>query len=261
MSWIRCKEAVIENPFLNNSVKLGKSGFIFRIARDRQLMKIARYYLLSLGVIFLDQLVKLLVHFYMDLGISGELIVINDWFRLHYLLNPGMAFGLQIEAEYGKMLLSIFRLLAIIGIGYYLYYQTKKGVHPGMSWSLALIFGGAIGNAIDSTFYGVLLNNAPPNVPTPWFHGQVIDMLYFPLIEGTFPHWMPVIGGDYFQFFRPVFNIADASIFIGVSIILIFQKRFLAKLQNREETTDMNGQQNDMDEPSDVDEDIVKKAV
>ena len=121
-----------------------------------------------------------------------------------------MAFGLQLQTEYGKMALSAFRLFAIIGIGIYLFRQAKRGVHPGMLWSLALIFGGAIGNAIDSTFYGVLLDNAPTNAATPWFHGQVVDMLYFPLFDGTFPDWVPFYGAEYFQFSRPVFNAADA---------------------------------------------------
>jgi signal peptidase II len=91
---------------------------------------------------------------------------------------------------------------------------------------MALILGGAVGNVIDSTFYGVFLNNHPPESPTPWFHGQVIDMLYFPLFDFTIPHWVPIKGGDFFTFFSPVFNIADSSIFVGVVIILIFQKRF-----------------------------------
>lgn len=183
----------------------------------------------------IDQTTKLLVHYNMELGIPGEISVFGEWFRLHYLLNPGMAFGLQLQTEYGKMALSLFRLIAIIGIGIYLLRQAKRGVHPGMLWSLALIFGGAIGNAIDSTFYGVLLDNAPANAATPWFHGQVVDMLYFPLFEGTFPEWFPIYGGEYFQFFRPVFNAADASIFMGVCLILIFQKKFLAESEPPQE--------------------------
>ncbi len=202
-------------------------------------MKYWKFFLLSLGIIIFDQMVKLLVHFNMDPGISGEIAVFGDWFLLHYLLNPGMAFGLQLETEYGKMILTLFRLIAIVGIGYYLIHQVSNGVHSGMAWCLALIFGGAIGNAIDSTLYGVLLENAPPNSPSPWFYGQVIDMLYFPLFEGTFPQWVPFVGSDNFQFFRPVFNVADASIFIGVTSILIFQRRFIpdSKKQKEKEIT------------------------
>jgi signal peptidase II len=102
----------------------------------------------------------------------------------------------------------------------------KKGAHSGFLWCMALILGGAVGNVIDSTFYGVFLGNAQPGSPTPWFHGQVIDMLFFPLFEFMWPTWVPYVGGNNFLFFSPVFNIADSSIFMGVLFILIFQKRF-----------------------------------
>jgi signal peptidase II len=200
-----------------------------------------KYFLLSLGIIMIDQASKLLVHYNMDMGVVGEINVIGDWFRLHYLLNPGMAFGLQISSEYGKIILTFFRLLAIIGITYYLYNLARRDTHPGVLWSIAAILGGAMGNAIDSTFYGVFLDNAPYNAPTPWFHGQVVDMLYFPIIEGRFPAWLPIWGGEYFQFFRPVFNIADASIFCGVVIILIFQKRFFPDTEEKDYKTSSNG--------------------
>lgn len=192
-------------------------------------MKIYRYFLLALGVIILDQAVKLLVHFNMEMGTAGEINVIGEWFKLHYLLNPGMAFGLKSTHQYGKLLLTLFRLGAMFGIGYYIYYLFKRNAKPGLLWCMALILGGAIGNVIDSTFYGVLLNNAPYGSPTPWFHGQVIDMLFFPLFDGYYPDWMPYLGGKYFLFFSPVFNIADSSIFIGVVTILIFQKKFFKK--------------------------------
>ncbi|MBL3657714.1 lipoprotein signal peptidase [Fulvivirga sediminis] len=195
-------------------------------------MKLYKYYLLALGVIALDQTVKLLVHFNMEMGTAGEINVIGDWFKLHYLLNPGMAFGLKSSHYYGKLLLTLFRLGAMVGIGYYIYYLYKKGAKTGLLWCMGLILGGAVGNVIDSTFYGVFLNNAPIGSPTPWFHGQVIDMLFFPLFDGYYPDWMPGVGGNYFLFFSPVFNIADSSIFIGVVCILLFQKRFLKNKQN-----------------------------
>ena len=196
-------------------------------------MKIYRYFLLALGVIILDQTVKLLVHFNMEMGTAGEIDVIGDWFKLHYLLNPGMAFGLKSSHEYGKLLLTLFRLVAMFGIGYYIYYLYQNKAKPGLLWCMGLILGGAIGNVIDSTFYGVFLDNAPIGSPTPWFHGQVIDMLFFPLFDGYYPDWVPFMGGRYFLFFSPVFNVADSSIFIGVVTILIFQKRFF---KNKEET-------------------------
>lgn len=197
-------------------------------------MKIYRYFLLALGVIAIDQAMKMWVHFNMDMNVAGEIYVIGDWFRLHYLLNPGMAFGLKSDHEYGKLLLTLFRLGAMVGIGYYIVYLFKKKAHSGLLWCMGLILGGAVGNVIDSTFYGVLLNNAPAGSPTPWFHGQVIDMLFFPLFDGYYPDWIPYIGGDYFLFFSPVFNIADSSIFIGVVTILIFQKKFF-KVEEKEE--------------------------
>jgi len=204
--------------------------------------QIYKFFLLSIAIIIVDQTSKLLVHYNMEMGVVGEINVIGTWFRLHYLLNPGMAFGLQISSEYGKMILTVFRLLAIVGITFYLVNLARKDAHPGVLWCIASILGGAIGNAIDSTFYGVFLDNAPYNAPTPWFHGQVVDMLYFPIIDGRFPEWMPFWGGEYFQFFRPVFNIADSSIFCGVVIILIFQRKFFPDKKDQAKNLPVNGQ-------------------
>jgi len=187
-------------------------------------MKILKYFLVALIVIIIDQVSKILV--YNNMTLHEEIYVIGDWFRIHYLLNPGMAFGIRWENEFGKLALTIFRIAAMIGISYYLWKMATRGAHNGFLICMGLILGGAVGNVIDSTFYGVLLNNAPADAPTPWFHGQVIDMLYFPIFDLVWPEWVPVIGGKYFEFFSPVFNIADSSIFVGVVIILFFQKRF-----------------------------------
>jgi signal peptidase II len=187
-------------------------------------MKYFKFYLLSIGVIILDQVIKLIVYYNMDLG--QEIPVFGEWFKIHYTVNPGMAFGLEIGSEFGKLALTTFRLFAMAGIGYYLYSLIKKAVPQGLSWCIALILGGAVGNVIDSTFYGVLLEgNVPANVPTAWFHGQVIDMFYVDIWEGRVADWIPFFGGDYLSLW-PIFNIADASIFIGVTFILIFQKHF-----------------------------------
>ncbi len=202
-------------------------------------MKYLKYFILTLLVIALDQTIKLIVHNQMDLGMYGEIKVIGDWFKLHYMLNEGMAFGMRLHWEYGKIVLTSFRLLASFAGIYFLYYYAKKGVHPGLLWSGALILAGAIGNVIDSVFYGVLLNNAPYDAPTPWFYGQVVDMFYFPLFEFTWPSWVPFLGGHNFLFFSAIFNLADSSIFIGVSIILIFQKRFFPE-QKKERTKEIN---------------------
>jgi signal peptidase II len=187
-------------------------------------MKAYRYFLLALVIIVIDQVSKMMV--YHNMYLHQEINVLGDWFRLHYLLNPGMAFGLKWESEFGKLALSVFRLAAMVGIGYYMWRMTKKDVHPGFLWCMALILGGAVGNVIDSTFYGVFLENHLPGSPTPWFHGQVIDMLFFPIFEFYWPQWVPVLGGEDFLFFSPVFNVADSAIFLGVVFILIYQKKF-----------------------------------
>ncbi len=198
-------------------------------------MKYLKYFLISLAIIVLDQSVKMLVHFNMDYGSVGQIKVFDDWFKLYYTLNPGMAFGLQLGSSYGKLALSLFRLLAMGGIAFYLYTLIKKSSPTGLLICISLILGGAIGNVIDSTFYGVLLNNAPADSSTPWFHGQVIDMFYLDIWEGFAPDWIPVLGGNYYSLW-PIFNIADASIFCGVLAILIFQNKFFKTEEKTEPT-------------------------
>ncbi len=193
-----------------------------------QYMKYFKYYLISLFIILLDQLIKLWVHYNMDYGITGEIKVLDGVFKLHYVLNPGMAFGVEFGSIYGKLFLSSFRILAILAIGWYLFQLIEKGSHVGFLICMAMILGGAVGNVIDSIFYGVLLHNAPYNAPTPWFNGQVIDMFYIDIWEGMLPNWIPVYGGQYYSLW-PIFNLADASIFLGVTFILLFQKRFMLK--------------------------------
>lgn len=211
-------------------------------------MKIARYFLLALVVIIIDQASKMLVHYNMYL--HEEINVLGDWFRLHYLLNPGMAFGFRWNNEFGKLALTVFRIGAMLAIAYYLWRMAKREVHPGFLWCMALILGGAVGNVIDSTFYGVLLNNHLPGSSTPWFHGQVIDMLFFPLFEFVWPDWVPGIGGEYFLFFSPVFNIADSAIFIGVVIILMMQRRFFGDKSTRVEVGKVPDEEVVLDTPS-----------
>jgi signal peptidase II len=183
------------------------------------------YYLICFGVIIVDQLVKLAVHSNMTMGTRGQIQVLGDFFKLHYLTNPGMAFGMELPFENAKMVLTIFRLIAMFAIGYYLYFMYKKEAPMGLLVCISMILGGAIGNLIDSIFYGVWLNNAPFDAPTPWFYGQVVDMFYIDIWEGRIPEWVPLWGGDYMALW-PVFNVADASIFVGILIILIWQKTF-----------------------------------
>ncbi|MEM9895182.1 MAG: lipoprotein signal peptidase [Bacteroidota bacterium] len=184
-----------------------------------------RYFALAFAIILLDQIVKMIVHFNMEMGSQGQIRILGDLFKLHYLTNPGMAFGLKLDHEYGKLLLTTFRIIAMFGIGYYLYSLIQKKSPAGLLICISLILGGAVGNLIDSIFYGVFLDNAPFNAPTPWFNGQVIDMFYIDIWEGYLPDWIPLLGGDYMALW-PVFNIADASIFCSIIFLIIFQKRY-----------------------------------
>jgi len=198
-----------------------------------------KYYVLSLAVIILDQVVKFAVHNHMALG--EEFKVIGDWFKIHHTENPGMAFGINPDFKNFKVVLTTFRLFAMFGIGYYIYYLAKQKVHQGLIWCVALILAGAIGNVIDSAFYGVIFDNSPVDAPTPWFHGKVVDMFYFDIWSGPVAEWVPFWGGKYL-FLWPIFNVADASIFIGVAIILLMQKRFFAN-RTEEQTTETSSMQ------------------
>lgn len=183
-----------------------------------------KYLLISVLLIILDQVTKMLVHYNMEPGFPGQVVLLGDWLKLHYVLNPGMAFGMQLGHEYGKLFLTLFRLAAMVVIGWYLVNLALKGASGTLLLALSLILAGAVGNVIDSTFYGVLLGNAPVGSPTPWFHGQVIDMIFVDFWEGFLPDWIPVFGGQYYS--TPIFNVADSCIFIGVCIVLIFQGHF-----------------------------------
>lgn len=189
---------------------------------------VLKYFLVSLGVIVVDQIVKMIVHFNMIKGPSGEIQIFGDWFKLHYLTNPGMAFGMELPIENSKVVLTVFRIVAMIAIGYYLTFLYKKKTHSGLLICIGLILGGAIGNLVDSVFYGVFLDNAPYDAPSPWFHGQVVDMFYIDIWEGYIADWVPLWGGKFIALW-PVFNIADASIFCAIIVILIYQKRFFHK--------------------------------
>ena len=192
------------------------------------------FYIISIGVIVLDQVVKLLVHFNMTMGTRGQIKLIGDLFKLHYLTNPGMAFGMELPFDHAKIILTLFRLIAMFAIGYYLYYMYKKDASTGLMVCIGMILGGAIGNLIDSIFYGVWLDNAPFDAPTPWFYGQVVDMFYIDIWEGRIAEWVPLWGGEYMALW-PVFNVADASIFIGILVILIWQKSFFKEVHEEVE--------------------------
>ncbi len=185
-----------------------------------------KFYLFAILLICIDQLLKLWMQYVVLPQHFGSIDVINGFFKLHYVTNRGMAFGLELGGEYGKLALTIFRLFAMIAIAWYLNIQANKTPNNGLLWAIAAILAGAIGNVIDSTFYGILIrDNAPIDAPYPLFHGQVIDMFYFYFLDGFWPDWIPKIGGTYHS--TPIFNFADACIFCGVVSILIFQKSFL----------------------------------
>lgn len=169
--------------------------------------------------------------------------VFADWFFISFTENNGMAFGLEFEGAYGKYLLTFFRIFAVAGIGWYLNSLVKEKAPAGFIVSVAMIMAGALGNIIDSVFYGVAFSEIN-TYPGGWFQGRVVDMLYFPIVSGFYPSWFPFVGGEDFLFFRPVFNVADASISIGVALILLFQKSFFHKPEkpSDDETTDIPDQ-------------------
>jgi len=185
-------------------------------------------------VLLVDQLSKILVKTNMTLGQS--IPVFGNWFLLHFTENPGMAFGFQFAGEYGKLMLTIFRIVAVVFISIYLSRMVGKNAPTGFIISVSMILAGALGNIIDSVFYGVVFsasyfNQVAAAFPesggyAPLLYGKVVDMLYFPIIQTTFPAWFPFWGGQEFIFFRPVFNAADSSITIGVFVLLLFQKSF-----------------------------------
>lgn len=169
--------------------------------------------------------------------LEQEIPVFGDWFIIHFTENNGMAFGLELGGQWGKLFLSVFRIVAVVGIGWYLLKLIKQKASTVAIASFALVFAGAIGNIIDSVFYGVVFTDSiyqlaqfnPGNGYAGWLHGQVVDMLYFPLFNGHFPSWMPIWGNESFSFFANIFNIADAAITIGVSLLVIFNKQIFSK--------------------------------
>lgn len=197
----------------------------------------------SLGLVFLvlliDQVFKVWIKTNMYLG--QEFPVLGDWFLIHFVENNGMAFGIEFAGEYGKIFLSLFRVVAVTGIGWYLFKLVKNEEVPmGFIACIALIFAGAIGNIIDSAFYGLIFNESYGQIAqflpdeggyATFLHGRVVDMLYFPLFSGRYPEWLPFWGGNDFLFFRPVFNIADSAITIGIFSILIFYRQLFSKLE------------------------------
>ncbi|MBD3750269.1 MAG: lipoprotein signal peptidase [Sphingobacteriales bacterium] len=182
--------------------------------------------IIILAILLADQAIKTWVKTNMFIGQEYQLI--KNIAIIHFTENNGMAFGMEFGGDIGKLVLSIFRILAVTGIGYGLHFLIKHKYHRGLIMNVALIFAGALGNIIDSVFYGVIYKYASI------FHGRVVDMFYFPLFQGHFPSWFPVWGGEEYIFFRPVFNVADASISVGVIMILIYQKVYFKEEMKEE---------------------------
>lgn len=190
------------------------------------------------AILFFDQLLKFWIKTSFYMGESHALL--GSWFYLHFTENEGMAFGMKLGGSYGKLLLSLFRIFAVIIIAGWLYRVTRKGAGNMLILCISLILAGALGNIIDSVFYGVIFNESTymqvaTFLPTgggygTFLHGKVVDMLYFPIIESHYPAWMPFWAGEEFIFFRPVFNIADSSITTGVLILILFQKQVFGQV-------------------------------
>lgn len=188
--------------------------------------------IIILSIILIDQATKIWVK--SNMMLSQEYII-TDWFRIHFTENPGMAFGMMLPGVWGKLFLSIFRLFAVAGGVWYLRKIIHGKAHWGFVTAASMVLAGAMGNMIDGTFYGVIFSESHHQVAqlfpaeggySGWMQGLVVDMLWFPLFHGFWPEWVPFVGGDYFEFFRFIFNIADAAITTGVIIILLFQGVF-----------------------------------
>ena len=185
-------------------------------------------------ILFIDQVSKIYIK---TNFLYGEEVIIFDWFRIHFIENNGMAWGAEFGGKTGKLFLTIFRLFAIVGIGYWLYSSVKNNAPAILIVAISMIFAGAMGNIIDSVFYGVIFDTPRNAVATlfasePYgtlFHGKVVDMLYFPIWNGNLPAWIPFYGGQPFTFFNAIFNVADASISVAVGILIFFNKSVFPK--------------------------------
>lgn len=189
----------------------------------------------AIAIIFLILLIDQVSKIYIKTNFSlGEEVFVFEWFRIHFIENNGMAWGVEFGGKVGKLFLTFFRIIAITAIGFWLYDSAKKQQHQLLIVAISMILAGAIGNIIDSVFYGMIFTDSYPGIVATvaetgqgynaMFHGKVVDMFYFPIWSGYLPDWLPVWGGNYFTFFNAIFNVADSAITIGVSILILFNK-------------------------------------
>ncbi len=203
---------------------------------DFKQMKKYLPFLLIIFILLFDQATKIYIK---SNWMLGQEYRIADWFIIHFTENNGMAYGIELGGSWGKLVLSLFRVVAISAIGVYLYRIVKSNDKPlGYTMSVALVFAGAMGNILDSAFYGLMFSESYYQVAqflpdaggyAGFLHGKVVDMLYFPLLEGHFPNWFPFWSNEHFIFFRPVFNIADSSISVGISSVVLFYRSIILK--------------------------------
>jgi len=206
-------------------------------------MSLKKAYLLVILLLVIDQVSKIYIktHFMLEERI---LVMGQNWFQIFFIENEGMAWGVEIPGEYGKLFLTLFRIVAVGGIAYWLHDSVKKQGSNYLIVAIALILTGAFGNIIDSVFYGVIFDDSHGQVATlftenPYgtlFHGKVVDMFYFPIIEDyVLPEWLPIWGGKEFTFFNAIFNVADVAISTGVGILIVFNKKAFAHEEDQNE--------------------------
>lgn len=212
-------------------------------ARDAKVSKGTVLLLVGIGLVIIDQVIKILVKTNMSIGENFN--VIGQWFKIYFIENEGMAFGMKFGGSVGKFILSLFRIVLFGALVYWIRALLKKpGTPSGVTVGLTLIAAGALGNIIDCLFYGILFSESTYSsvaefLPdgggyAPFFFGKVVDMFYFPIIDTTFPEWLPLIGGNPFRFFAPVFNFADSCVTCGALYLIFFQWKFFAKEEKQE---------------------------
>lgn len=193
-------------------------------------MSLRTAYFLIFVILLVDQASKIFIK---TNFVLGEEVNVFSWFKILFIENEGMAWGTEIPGAYGKLFLTFFRLIAVTAIGYWLWDSTQKNSSNYLIVAIALILAGAFGNIIDSVFYGIIFDDSHNHLATlfsekPYgkvFHGKVVDMLYFPILDGNFPSWLPIWGGKDFKFFNAIFNVADMAISTGVGILIVFNKK------------------------------------